>query len=320
MTPNRMAPLPPVRVEEGEPFEAVGVDLFGPFEVTRGGRPHHKIWVVIFCCLKSRAVHFETVFDLSAPTFIMALQRVSSRRGGIRVLYSDNGTNLRGANVELNRAMEEWNDSGIADDFRSLGVSWTFNVPLASHRAGVFERLIRSARRHLHEILSKDSIDVTVFKTTLIVVEGILNRRPITRVSCDSKDIDALSPSDLLYPGVRAHSSINIVPPSTTSGEEFRGAYKKARSMVDHFWRLWVSDYLGALKERQKWHNSENNLQKNQIVLLADEGQPRDCWRIGRVTDIRGSGDHVRAALVKLPNGKIFERDISKLVYLELDS
>ena len=142
--------------------------------------------------------------------------------------------------------MEEWNSSGVADDFRAQGVSWTFNVPLASHRAGVFERLIRSARRHLHEILSKDSIDVTVFKTTLIVVEGILNRRPITRVSCDAKDIDALSPSDLLYPGVRAHSSVNIVPPLTTSGEEFRGAYRKARSMVDRFWRLWVSDYLGA--------------------------------------------------------------------------
>ena len=41
MAANRMAPLPLVRVEEGEAFEAVGVDLFGNFEVTRGGRPHH---------------------------------------------------------------------------------------------------------------------------------------------------------------------------------------------------------------------------------------------------------------------------------------
>ena len=154
---NRMAPLPPLRVEEGEAFEAVGVDLFGPFEVTRGGRPHHKIWVVIFCCLKSRAVHFETVFDLSVSTFILALQRVSSRRGGIKVLYSDNATNLRGSDNELKRAIEEWNSSEAADGFRVEGVSWTFNVPLASHRAGVFERLIRSSRKFLFEILSKST-------------------------------------------------------------------------------------------------------------------------------------------------------------------
>ena len=183
----------------------------------------------------------------------------------------------------------------------------------------MFERLIRSARRHLHEILSKNSIDVTVFETTLIVVEGILNRRPITRVSCDSKDTDALSPSDLIYPGVRAHSSINIVPPSSTSGEDFRSAYKRVRSMVDHFWHFWLSDYLGALKERQKWCKSMDNLAKDEIVLLADENQPRDCWRIGRVTDVSASDGHVRTALVKTPNGKIFERDISKLVHLELD-
>jgi len=317
---NRMGPLPSVRVEEGPPFDAVGVDLFGNFEVTRGGRPHHKIWVVIFTCLKSRAVHFECVFDLSVSSFIMALQRVSSRRGGIRSLYSDNASNLRGSDAELKRAMEVWNDSKAADEFRSVGVSWTYNAPLASHRSGVFERLIRSSRHFLHEILSKDSIDETVFNTTLIVVEGILNRRPITHVSSDEKDIDALSPSDLLYPGTRAHSSINIVPPSTVSGEEFEKGWKKARGLTQLFWKKWSSSYLNSLKERQKWNNSMNNLQRDQIVLMVDEGQPRDCWRIARVTDVRGEGDHIRTALVKLPNGKVFERDVTKLVYLELDN
>ena len=62
-----------------------------------------------------------------------------------------------------------------------------------------------------------------------------------------------------------------------------------------------------------------DNLQRDQVVLMVDENQPRDCWRIARVTDTRERDGHVRTALVKLPNGKIFERDITKLVLLELD-
>ena len=236
------------------------------------------------------------------------------------MLYSDNASNLRGTDNELRRAVEEWNSSEAVDEFRSIGVTWTFNAPLASHRSGVYERLIRSSRHFLHEILSKDSIDETVFNTTLIVVEGILNRRPITQVSSDERDVDALSPSDLLYPGTRAHSSINIVPPSSISAEEFKKGWRQARGLVQIFWGKWLNSYLSSLKERQKWNNSMDNLQKDQIVLMTDENQPRDCWKIARVTDVRGEGNHVRTALVKLPNGKVFERDVTKLVYLELDS
>ena len=159
-----------------------------------------------------------------------------------------------------------------------------------------------------------------MFNTTLIVVEGILNRRPITRVSCDAKDIDALSPSDLLYPGINTHSSICIVPPTSISGSDFKESWKKSRGLVQNFWARWNLDYLNSLRDRQKWHNSYDNLKKDDIVLLVDENQPRDCWRIGRITDVHEKDGHVRAALVKLPNDKIFERDITKLVHLELDA
>ena len=76
---------------------------------------------------------------------------------------------------------------------------------------------------------------------------------------------------------------------------------------------------MNSLKERQKWNNSRKNLEKNQLVLMVDENQPRDVWKIARITDVRSDGTHTRSAIVKLPNGKLFERDISMLVQLELD-
>ena len=77
---------------------------------------------------------------------------------------------------------------------------------------------------------------------------------------------------------------------------------------------------MNSLKERQKWNNSRKNLEKNQLVLLVDENQPRDVWKLARITDVRSDGSHTRSAIVKLPNGKLFERDISMMVELELEN
>ena len=57
-------------------------------------------------------------------------------------------------------------------------------------------------------LLSKENLEMDVFLTVLVEVEGILNRRPITYVSSDIQDFGALTPADFLYPGVVMHSSV----------------------------------------------------------------------------------------------------------------
>ena len=92
------------------------------------------------------------------------------------------------------------------------------------------------------------------------------------------------------------------------------------RTLTETWWGLWKNDYINSLKERQKWNNSRKNLEKGELVMLVDENLPRDVWRIARITDVKSDGTHTRSAIVKLPNGKLFERDISKMVRLELES
>ena len=75
-----MAPLPVERVTPMAPFESSGVDAFGPFKVKVAGRAFHKIWVAIFTCMATRAVHFEILRDMSSSCFIDAFVRVRSRR------------------------------------------------------------------------------------------------------------------------------------------------------------------------------------------------------------------------------------------------
>ena len=62
-----------------------------------------------------------------------AFSRFVSRRGSPVEVFSDNGTNFRGAEVEIKTALEKWNIDRIDNCLRRRGVTWHFNPPLASH-------------------------------------------------------------------------------------------------------------------------------------------------------------------------------------------
>ena len=72
------------------------------------------------------------------------------------------------------------------------GIEWTFNPPVASHQGGMWERLIRSLRRILHSMVGERLVDVETLRTFLVEVDKILNDRPITPVSSDPQDLEAL--------------------------------------------------------------------------------------------------------------------------------
>ena len=102
---QKMADLPESRVlAEKPPFTSVGVDYFGPFQVRRG-RSFVKRYGVIFTCLAIHAVHLEIAHSLSTDSFLLAMRRFIARRGQVKEIYSDNGSNLTGGEKELRDAI-----------------------------------------------------------------------------------------------------------------------------------------------------------------------------------------------------------------------
>ncbi|XP_055527262.1 uncharacterized protein LOC129719871 [Wyeomyia smithii] len=98
------ADLPQLRVSPTRPFSVCGVDYCGPFFLKSAvrNRGPTKVYVAIFVCFSTKAVHIELVSDLSTPAFLAALRRLVARRGKISELHSDNATAFKGASNALN--------------------------------------------------------------------------------------------------------------------------------------------------------------------------------------------------------------------------
>ena len=98
--------------------------MFGHFYIrqgkaTRGSPGAQKVWVLIFSCLYSRAVHLEILDLMDTASFKLAFHRFQPLRGDCAYLRSDAGSNFIGARNEemskdssqdLDRIVQEMQD------------------------------------------------------------------------------------------------------------------------------------------------------------------------------------------------------------------
>ena len=87
--------LPRFRVRETEPFAKTGVDFAGPLYVKNAANGTDKIYIALFSCCVSRALHLDLVKDISATEFLRCLRRFSARRGTPALIVSDNAKTFK---------------------------------------------------------------------------------------------------------------------------------------------------------------------------------------------------------------------------------
>ena len=318
-----MAPLPAIRVKSNDdqhPFSIVGVDYFGPLNVTRCVKTRSRSNVVmkrygcIFTCLKTRAIHLELARDLSTDSFINVLHRFIARRGPPRLILSDNGTNFKCASAEVVNALKNLNQDCIQRNMSDKGIAWRFNPPAASHQGGVWERLIRSVRKILTAMLRNRIANEDTLHTFLCEAEKILNDRPLTRVSNDINDCATLTPNHILL--FRRNPTVNFVD---TDGNVYQHRWKIISSLADEFWLRWRKEYLPMLQERQIWLTKSRNFATGDLVLIVNPSASRGQWLKGIVTDtFPGPDGCVREVIVRTASGSL-RRDVRKLCLLEED-
>ena len=154
---QKMADLPSDRLEPAPPFTFCAVDYFGPWYI-KDGRRELKRYGVVFTCLASRTVHLEVAKTLETDSFINVLRCFLARRGPVRQLRSDQGTNLVGARGELKEALMKMDPDEVRRFLLKKECDWfefKLNTPKASHAGGVWERMIRTVRNALDGLLKQ---------------------------------------------------------------------------------------------------------------------------------------------------------------------
>ena len=134
-----------------------------------------------------------------------------ARRGRPSQIYSDNGTNLRAGERELRTCLRELNQTQLVDTLAQEEVDWRFIPPASPHFGGSWERLVRSTKRALHAVIGERTVTDEMLLTVMAEVEGLLNSRPLTHVSTDPDDYQALTPNHFLI----GCASPNLPPASS---------------------------------------------------------------------------------------------------------
>ena len=272
---QKMADLPRSRVTPDQPpFTCVGIDYFGPFLV-RQKRSLVKRYGAIFTCLALRAVHLEISHTLDTDSFILALRRFIARRGQVKEIRSDNGTNFTGAEKELRAMISRWNQAKIHDTLLQKGIKWVFNPPGASHHGGVWERLIRSTRKILGALTKEQVLDDECLQTLLCEAESIINGRPLTKFSDNPNDLEPIMPNHLRL--LRQNDSL---PPglfeknNTYSGRRWRQVQYLACSGVNGN----ENTFLHCRSARNGFDREETSLLETRLSLM--NRRPGMCGRL----------------------------------------
>ncbi|RVE40950.1 hypothetical protein evm_014400 [Chilo suppressalis] len=186
-----LASLPYDRVGLAVAFEITGIDLAGPLFLANG----EKCYIVLFTCAVYRALHLELVESLSTEAFISALRRFIARRGRVKIIYSDNGSNFTGAHNLLENI--DWND--IVLNPHCNQIKWHFSPPAAPWWGGFWERMVQMVKALLLRVLGNAKLNYVELLTVLCDIEAAINARPLTYVS-ESEDLVPLTPNHFIHP------------------------------------------------------------------------------------------------------------------------
>ena len=97
-------PLPNTRTEDPTPFSVCGVDFTGAMYV-REGESERKVYICLFTCATTRAVHLEVVLDMTVESFMLAFWKFVGRRSLLRTMMSDNASTYLTAVDELQQLL-----------------------------------------------------------------------------------------------------------------------------------------------------------------------------------------------------------------------
>lgn len=279
--------ITPERVTPCTPFQRVGVDYCGPFMITypyRRCRPV-KTFVAVYVCLVSKAIHLELAADLTTNAFLATLKRFTARRGKPQLVMCDNATNFVGARRVLDELRQLFStqqfQETVVSEAAVENIEFRFIPARSPNFGGLWEAAVKSFKTLLKRTIGTRSLVYDEMQTMLVQIEAVLNSRPLTPISHDPNDYEALTPGHFLI-----QRPLTAIPePDLDSVPENRlSAWQRVQHFVQVLWKKWTAQYLSDLHNRTKWTRQRDNVAVGTMVVLKNENCPPLKWPLARVS------------------------------------
>ncbi|XP_055603791.1 uncharacterized protein LOC129752026 [Uranotaenia lowii] len=310
-----MGQLPSTRVRPSRPFHITGVDYCGPFYL----KPPHrrasppKCFIAVFICFSTKALHLELVGDLTTSSFISALRRFVGYHGVPAEIHSDNAKNFIGAKHELRKLYDilhqRQSHEAIANELSQQSIEWRFIPPRAPNFGGLWEAAVRNVKTSLKRSIGLHQLSHEDFHTLLVQITSALNSRPLSPLTDDPSDVDALTPSHFLIG----------CPMTDLPEKDFRSVptnrlthYQQRQQLFQHYWQRWSREYLTELQTSSA-SCRRSPIRVGSIVVLREDNVPPLCWPLARIIAVHPGHDNiVRVVTIKTATG-IYKRSVYRL-------
>ncbi|XP_075162794.1 uncharacterized protein LOC142235427 [Haematobia irritans] len=133
---------------------------------------------------------------------------------------------------------------------------------------GLCEAGVKSFKQHFKKSAGSLKYTFEEFQTLLTKIEACLNSRPLTPLSPNPSDINALTPGQCL---IESPILVPIYPEVKEPSLSIQNRWQRLKAMYQHVCNRWKNKYLKELQKRHKWKKSEANLKKHMLVVIRDE-------------------------------------------------
>ena len=314
---QKMATLPNFRIpEKGEKVTSyvhTGVDYGGPFLTQQGrGKSRTKRWLALFTCMQYMSVHLEVVHSLDTQSFLMAFHRfVSSNCRPSYVYLDDMRTFLKGE-----ESIDRWikSDNTLEIDLSSSypNIQFTFIPPSSPNFGGAWESMIKLAKRGLYDVIRPGIINDEQLMTAFKLVEGLINSRPLTKVSTDPNDERVLTPAHFIVR--EAYSDLAPLP----NDWSFKERYAFLQDLLNKYWKRFMAEVVPLKNSYQKQLKESNPYKIGDLVVLTEDLDRNrgKRWPVARIISMETSHDDLNRTATLWFNGKSYKRSFKSFAPL----
>lgn len=219
---------------------------------------------------------------------------------------SDNAAEFIRADKEIQEVMALVSSEEVGNDLGERAIEWHFIPARSPQHNGLTEVLIKGAKNCLYKIFKGKRFTDTELTTGIKQSEAQLNARPFLAISDNKEDnnLITLAPARFLLgrPRVSLPSSLDKFSLDKIKKLSVLTRWEERKILPRRFFLRCQQDYLDPLKKRTKNYAQNQDLKRDDVVLLLNERKARLSWPIAHVEEVMMSRDNkVISCLLRLP-------------------